>query len=272
MAETPANFSEFDAHAAGEALGAQPRILRDVNYGDGHVFDVDTALLEVYPKTGITRVTTTNARVELYDVPRYSVRDERVVFEQGEEDNRQRLQIRADGKVAFHPVLRAAEAPRTEETAPGGHKGSPTAVSASEATTAPSSTTPAATEGKEQEVVTLRGRVGRFFSSDLDAQPPTAAMSFAVPVPTQEDPDWWKVVATHGLAVDLHTWRFRERPAKLTTGWRADVTGQIEITERTGKDGTPRTDRIMYAQSVTPIKPPWSKTPRQRPTQRPGTP
>src|SRR4051812_43342690 len=108
-------FSQFDAAQAGQALGTEPRSTRDVAHGDGEALDVGETVIEVYPAAGVARVTTADARIELYRVPGYSISGERVVFEQGDEDNRTRLQVRADGKVAFHPVLRSTEASRTGE-------------------------------------------------------------------------------------------------------------------------------------------------------------
>src|SRR4051812_39105782 len=125
MPEQYSAFHEFDADAAGQALGAEPRSTRDVAHGNGQAFDLTEALLEVYPDAGVTRATTPDARVELFRVPRYTLREQRVIFELGDEEDRSRLQVRADGKVAFHPVLRNAEQPQTAETAQNGSKDSP---------------------------------------------------------------------------------------------------------------------------------------------------
>src|SRR4051794_6670862 len=114
MPEVPSNFNEFDAQAAGEALGSQPRTTRDVAHGDGEALDVGDTTLEVYRDVGVARVTTPDARVELFRVPRYAITSERVVFEQGEDDDRSRLLVRGDGKVSFYPVLRATESPGTD--------------------------------------------------------------------------------------------------------------------------------------------------------------
>src|SRR5919202_1911853 len=76
MPEVPSNFSEFDAHAAGEALGSQPHTMRDVAHGDGEALTVGETTLEVYRDAGVTRVTTPDARIELYRVPSYSVSGE----------------------------------------------------------------------------------------------------------------------------------------------------------------------------------------------------
>src|SRR3954452_8136403 len=143
-------FSEFDGRKAGEALGAEPRTLRDVAHGDGEALNVGDAVLEVYPDAGVTRVTTPDARIELFRVPNYSVTGERVVFEQGGEDDRTRLQVRADGKVAFHPVLRATESPTTSETTRNGEQLPATPSALSERTTRrPDTPNTAAPEGKE---------------------------------------------------------------------------------------------------------------------------
>src|SRR3954447_13950416 len=83
-------FSEFDASKAGEALGAEPRATRDVAHGDGEALNVGDAMLEVYQDAGVARVTTPDARIELFRVPNYSISGERVIFEQGDQDDRTR--------------------------------------------------------------------------------------------------------------------------------------------------------------------------------------
>src|SRR5687767_10187470 len=117
MPEQPSNFSEFDAHVVGQALGAEPRTMRDIAHGDGEALDVGDTVLEVYRDAGFARVTTPDARIELYRVPSYTVTGERVVFEQGDQENRSRLLVRNDGKVSLYPVLRATEPSRTPDAA-----------------------------------------------------------------------------------------------------------------------------------------------------------
>ena len=72
--------------------------MRDIAHGNGEALHVGDTVLEVYRDAGFARVTTPDARIELYRVPRYSVSGERVVFEQGEEENRSRLQAQADSE------------------------------------------------------------------------------------------------------------------------------------------------------------------------------
>src|SRR3954454_24915636 len=116
MPETPSNFSGFDAAVVGQALGAEPRTMRDIAHGDGEALDVGDTVLEVYRDAGFARVTTPDARIELYRVPSYNVSGERVVFEQGDQDDRSRLLVRGDGRVSFYPVLRGPESPTTADT------------------------------------------------------------------------------------------------------------------------------------------------------------
>src|SRR3954452_16810675 len=122
MPEVPSNFSEFDAQTAGDSLGSQPRTMRDIAHGDGEALDVGDTVLEVYRDAGFARVTTPNARIELYRVPSYNVSGERVVFEQGDQDDRSRLLVRSDGKVSFYPVLRATESSRTSDATVSGRQ------------------------------------------------------------------------------------------------------------------------------------------------------
>src|SRR3954452_23662341 len=125
MPEVPSHFSEFDTQAAGEALGSQPHAMRGVAHGDGEALNVGDTTLEVYRDAGVARVTTPDARIELFRVPSYSVSTERVLFEQGTDGNRSRLLVGRDGKVSFRPVVRATESSRTSETPPNGHQNSP---------------------------------------------------------------------------------------------------------------------------------------------------
>src|SRR4051812_46974093 len=93
MTEGPTSFSEFDASVAGRALGAEPREMRDVAHGDGKALDVGDTVIEIYRDAGVARVTTPDARIELYRVPTYNVTGQRVVFEQGDADDRTRLLV-----------------------------------------------------------------------------------------------------------------------------------------------------------------------------------
>src|SRR3954452_19899230 len=125
MPEVPSSLSEFDGRKAGEALGTRPHLTRDVAHGDGEKLEVGDTTLEVYRDAGVARVTTLDARIELFRVPSYSVSAERVLFEQGTDGDQTRLLVGRDGKVSFRPIVRATESSRTNETPSNGRQDSP---------------------------------------------------------------------------------------------------------------------------------------------------
>src|SRR4051812_36859947 len=158
MAEQYSSFEEFDPQAAAEALGAEARQTRDVAHGDGQAFDLTDTVLEVYPEAGVARATTQDARVELFRIPRYEVREQHVVFEQGTEDARTRLTVSGDGKVSYRPVLRVTETSRTDGKTADGPKNSPAGQAPSETVRGRNTATSESREAVSE--VSLRGRLG----------------------------------------------------------------------------------------------------------------
>jgi hypothetical protein len=243
MPEQYSAFHDFDAEAAGQALGSEPRTTRDVAHGDGQTFDLNNAVLEVYPDAGVTRATTPDARVELFRVPRYTVKEQRVIFEQGDDD-RSRLQVRADGKVAFHPVLRSPEQPQTDETAASGHQDSPTGQTASETATRPA-TSPDAREAVQESQ--LQGRLGRdpWFSTRDDR--PAAGFPLAINHDDGHKPTWHDVVTfdeTAGLLQEA----FKKH--QIDKGKLVAVTGQPVVVELPKPGGGVKRAREIHASAV----------------------
>jgi hypothetical protein len=252
MAEVPLNFSvdfsEFDAQEAGRVLGTEPRTMRDVAHGDGQALDVNDATLEVYPDAGIARVTTPDARIELFRVPTYTIAGGRVVFEQGEPDDRSRLLVRGDGKVSFYPVLRAADASWTRQTASRRHQDSPAGKVASETTTEPSSS-PEPRETVQE--VALRGRLGRdpWFSTRDDR--PAAGFPLAVNPENGGKATWHDVVTFDDTAKQLRT-AFEKR--YIDSGKLVDVTGQPVVVEAPKAGGGVKKTREFHATAVTRVQ------------------
>ena len=243
MPEQYSAFHDFDAEAAGQALGSEPRTTRDVAHGDGQTFDLNNAVLEVYPDAGVTRATTPDARVELFRVPRYTVKEQRVIFEQGDDD-RFRLQVRADGKVAFHPVLRSPEQPQTDETAASGDQDSPTGQTASETATRPA-TSPDAREAVQESQ--LQGRLGRdpWFSTRDDR--PAAGFPLAINHDDGRKPTWHDVVTfdeTAGLLQEA----FKKH--QIDKGKLVAVTGQPVVVELPKPGGGVKRAREIHASAV----------------------
>jgi hypothetical protein len=248
MPEVPTNFSEFDAQAAGEALGSQPRRMRDVAHGDGKALDVGDTVLEVYRDAGFARVTTPDARIELYRVPSYSLSGERVVFEQGENDDRTRLLVRNDGKVSFYPVLRAAESSRTQETAPSGRQDSPARQVTSETTTGPSN--PDGDKSGEVEKVQLQGRLGRdpWFSTSDEQQ----VAGFPLAVNNQQgETTWHKVVVFDSAAEQLHE---AVTKRQINKGKLVAVTGRAVVREEPKSSGGMKKVAEFHATEVTRVQ------------------
>ena len=243
MPEQYSAFHDFDAEAAGQALGSEPRTTRDVAHGDGQTFDLNNAVLEVYPDAGVTRATTPDARVELFRVPRYTVKEQRVIFEQGDDD-RSRLQVRADGKVAFHPVLRSPEQSQTDETAASGHQDSPTGQTASETATRPATSPDARKTVQEMQ---LRGRLGRdpWFSTRDDR--PAAGFPLAINHDDGRKPTWHDVVTfdeTAGLLQEA----FKKH--QIDKGKLVAVTGQPVVVELPKPGGGVKRAREIHASAV----------------------
>jgi hypothetical protein len=243
MPEQYSAFHDFDAEAAGQALGSEPRTTRDVAHGDGQTFDLNNAVLEVYPDAGVTRANTPDARVELFRVPRYTVKEQRVIFEQGDDD-RSRLQVRADGKVAFHPVLRSPEQSQTDETAASGHQDSPTGQTASETATRPA-TSPDAREAVQESQ--LQGRLGRdpWFSTRDDR--PAAGFPLAINHDDGRKPTWHDVVTfdeTAGLLQEA----FKKH--QIDKGKLVAVTGQPVVVELPKPGGGVKRAREIHASAV----------------------
>jgi hypothetical protein len=248
MAEIPlsfsSDFSEFDAQEAGRALGAEPRVTRDIAHGDGEALDVGDAVVEVYPDAGVARVTTPDARIEMFRVPSYTITGERVVFEQGESDDRSRLLVRGDGKVSFYPVLRAPEPSWTRQAASGGRQDSPAPEVASETTTEP------ATSQEPRETVQemqLRGRLGRdpWFSTRDDR--PAAGFPLAVNPEDGGKATWHNVVTFDETADQLHK-SFEKR--QIGKGKLVDVTGRPIVVEEPKANGGVKKTPEFHATAV----------------------
>ncbi|MGQ0718242.1 MAG: single-stranded DNA-binding protein [Pseudonocardiales bacterium] len=210
--------------------------MRDVAHGDGHALPLaeGKAVLEVYPAAAVTRVTTPNARVELFRVPTYSLDDGRIVFEHNESTDGSRLVVTGDGNVSLYPtVLRTT------------NRRLPTV----ENTTAESLTTPAEaerSEAGEPEPVTLTGRLGRDPWFSMQDETPTAGFPLAVNEPGKTT--WHQVVVFEEAAEQLHDDR------QIKKGRLVEVTGREIVSEEPTAAGGTRKTRKIHASTITRLK------------------
>jgi Single-strand binding protein family len=244
-------FSEFDAEKAAEALGAEPHETRDVAYGDGHAITAGDTTLEVYKNARVARVTTPDARIELFRVPTYQVSPQRLVFQQGEKATRTRLLVRSDGRVWYYPGLRAPESSRTAETAPSDEVISPAPTKPStQLTGRPDDTLGAAAEQKEPEEQQLIGRLGRDPWFGIRGEEPAAG--FPLAVNDEEGKATWHRVLVTGELVDQI--RAGVQQGQIKRGRLVQVSGtEIVQSQQTPKGGT-RTTTEFHATSVVRLK------------------
>jgi hypothetical protein len=253
MTERFTEIDQFEGGSIRDALAAEIQPTRDIAFGQGSVLSVASgkALLEVFPDAAVARVTTGQARVELHHIPGYAVDDDksRVIFEQGTQDDRTRLIVRDDGKVSFHPVLRAPDAAVAPESRPSGSQAAETTSPTPDATTAPVKTTPEVSqEAGETVLVTLQGRLGRdpWFSGGQDS--PIAGFPLAVNEANQTT--WHKVVAFDEAARALED---QAKRGDIRKGRLVDVTGQTVIREEVTTRGTKKT-REFHATRIARVK------------------
>jgi hypothetical protein len=236
MAERYTDMSAFDREAVSKTLGAQSRRARDVAHGEGEALTLGggKAELEVYPQTGLARVSTPDARVELYRVPRYTtLNGDRVVFEQGEGDERTRLVVRGDGRVSFVPFLRQPEGPRATTAGSDGPTPATPPSAASEAATAPQSDPSSGLKAERGEagevaVVRLTGRLGRDPWHRPDGDEPIGGFPLAVNSTDGAATTWHKVVVFGETATELAE-SFRRK--QIRKGSLVGVTGQEVLRE-----------------------------------------
>jgi hypothetical protein len=226
MTEQYSDIGSFDSETVSEALAADTRAARDVAHGDGQAVDIGDGklVLEVYPDAAVARVTTQDARVELFRVPGYSVDVDRgrVVFEQGQDDDRSRLIVRGDGKMSFVPVLRGTDSSQIA----GSQRTDANPIS--EATTTSETATSSddqSTENGETESVTLQGRLGRDPWFRGGEQP---RGGFPLAVNAEDNTTWHKVVVFDQTAETLQE-QFRR--GDVRKGRLVDVTGQTVTRE-----------------------------------------
>src|SRR5512144_2442424 len=126
MAEQePARTPQFDRDAIGHTLQAPPTPVADVAFGRGEGFALRDGQthLEVFPESGVTRLTGVDLRVELFRSPPPVVQGAEVLLAVGNRDDTSveaTLSVAHTGGVIFTYVAEAPESPQPAEPAATG--------------------------------------------------------------------------------------------------------------------------------------------------------
>lgn len=260
MTEQYFEIINFDHEAVKATLNAESQSRRDVAHGDGEALIIAEGKteLEIYPEAGVARVTTADARVEIYRVPGYSLNTTvgRVVFDQGADDNRTRLLVQRDGKVSYHPVLRAPQSATTAETSRNDAQlplETSTAVKTTTEPQEPTSSPVPQAENAETDQVQLRGRLGNdpWFTRGQEAEV-IGGFPLAINTEGRGRTIWHRVVTFGETAEQL---REAHRTGQIRKGRTVDVTGQHVTRDEQTESGRPRLIREFHATSVTRVMP-----------------
>src|SRR5512144_150397 len=103
MAEHEPHSARFDDEAIAEALGTRSSTVRDVAYGEGVQFSVGRgdARLEIFPRTGVTRLTARDMRVELFGNAAAEVSPGGVEFSRTQPGQDASLTVVPNGGIVF---------------------------------------------------------------------------------------------------------------------------------------------------------------------------
>src|SRR5512135_534578 len=151
----------LDEQALSDALKTRSATVRDVAYGEGVQYSTGRGAvrLEIFPRTGVTRLTAPDVRIEIFGGTRAEVADGGVEFFRTQPGQDASLTVVPDGGIVFplladgvsrpadaaEPVQPLSPPAPAQETAPG------------HAPERPQPATEQQTEATETEAVTMQG-------------------------------------------------------------------------------------------------------------------
>ncbi len=284
--QEPPPSRELEDQAIAEALHTRSASVRDVAYGEGRQYSLGRgdALLEIYPRTGVTRLTTNDARVELFGSAAAQVSGSGVEFSRTSPGRDVSLTVVPGGGIVFtlvaggertpqvaaeppeplapplSPPTPSASAPETAQEPRSGTDDTsvpPPAVRAKappatrEPTSSPAAGEPASSKQQttttaetEQERIALTGRLGRDPSFRTTK---TGSLVARFPLAVHREDghtDWHTVLAFGSRAEQLQR---RVSSGELIQGREV---GYPHVNERPGKDGKLRQVQEVYAVAV----------------------
>ena len=271
MAERePVPLPALDEKAVAKALHTLPATVRDVAYGEGHQFSAGRGAvrLEIFPRTGVTRVTTRDTRIELFGSAVSALTGSGVEFALDHPREEASLTVLSDSGVVFTFIAggesvtdtsrQRAAVLQTDEHTPGGTPApadlgsredtSPaSAVDGNGAGERPTGQQDVPVNHEAEERVRVSGRLGRdpsFYTTRSGKR----VAKFPLAVPQAEgQTSWHDVVAFDERADEL---KERAGAGQLGRGNAVDVVGYWHENQKPGKDGTARTVRDLYAVAV----------------------
>ncbi len=115
--QEPPPSRELEDQAIAEALHTRSASVRDVAYGEGRQYSVGRgdARLEIYPRTGVARLTTTDVRVELFGGATAQVSGSGLEFSRTSPGQDASLTVVPDGGVVFTLVAGGERSPVAPE-------------------------------------------------------------------------------------------------------------------------------------------------------------
>ncbi|KPI16181.1 single-strand binding protein/Primosomal replication protein n [Actinobacteria bacterium OV450] len=130
----------FDREAVAKALGTKPQEVNDPAYGAGQHFQIQTdkafLSLDAFPESGVSRITTRGARIELFGGILPQVEDEGIVFIQKDADHEHStVSLHPDGALTLGYQVDAG--PVAVDGLPNDIEDTEAIITRSEAVTAP---------------------------------------------------------------------------------------------------------------------------------------
>src|SRR5512144_1034403 len=206
MAEHEPHGARFDEQALADALTTRSATVRDAAYGEGVQYSTGrgSVRLEVFPRTGVTRLTAPDVRVELFGSARVEVSPDGVEFSRRQPGQDASLNIVPGGGIVFTLVAGGEHrAPEGATPQPAEALPQPAPPQAEPPGQAPDRPQPAAEHeaSPEQEAVTMQGRLGRdpWFGASEDS--PIAGFPLAINAANRTI--WHKVVVFDEAATKL---------------------------------------------------------------------